>query len=393
MAKLGAENSELAAARKNMDTAISHLQSATEFAILGNTEKLHSMNTDLQLNQEMQTRIMQSQTAMLETVIESQQGVRNDLINLQKLLVIYDERYREDSKQRTTKASARKKPATSSRVRSFVGEMLDPQYEYDNIKDSFVADASVWPFQEPTWEAWVSQNMEETGQSSVRILTISGPPGTGKSHLAVAAHDHLTRIADQDPNNNICVAHYYFRETTTGLDAFIYAIKWIAVQVAEQSLPLCEKINAEIGRDDITTFDWTYQGWWSNLIKPLFSISTDKSLYVVWDGLDELSKEEQNKALEFFKMICEATDLNVRFLCTMRPETSASLEELGARTITITRDKQTSDLKALIWNHLNNDNALRKLSRYMKQRIATTLEDKSKSGRFAFHDLSEANVC
>lgn len=67
--KLGADDSELAGARKAMDDAISRLQSATEFAILGNTEKLQSMNIDLKLNEELQTKIMQSQSRMLENVL------------------------------------------------------------------------------------------------------------------------------------------------------------------------------------------------------------------------------------------------------------------------------------------------------------------------------------
>lgn len=134
MAKLGAETGELIGARKTMDTAISRLQSATEFAILGNTEKIQSMNSDLQLNQEMQTRIMQSQTTMLESVIESQQGVRNDLINIQKLLIVYEERHREDFERRTTKAADRKKPATANRIRALAGDMVDPQYEYSTLR-------------------------------------------------------------------------------------------------------------------------------------------------------------------------------------------------------------------------------------------------------------------
>lgn len=388
MAKLGAETGELVGARKTMDTAISRLQSATEFAILGNTEKIQSMNTELQQNQEMQTRMMQSQTSMLESVVESQQSVRSDLMNIQKLLVAYDKRYKEDSERRPTASSARKKPATANRVRSFVGEMIDPQYEYDNLKDSFIADASVWPFQEQEWETWIFPDMKEADQTSTSILTISGDPGTGKSHIAVAAHDHLARLADQDPEHKICVAHYYFREATAGLDALENAIKWIAVQIAEQSFSLCEKINAEIGRDDLDYWDsdWTYQDWWNKLIEPLFANSTGDRLYVVWDGLDELTEEEQNNAFKFFSTLRGTNELNIRILCTSRPETSAKLKELGATTITVTLDKQIPDLKALIWSHLNGDNALRKLSRYVKQRIATTLEEKSRSKKA--HDLS-----
>lgn len=161
----------------------------------------------------------------------------------------------------------------------------------------------------------------------------------------------------------------------------IHAVKWIAVQIAEQSFSLCERINAEIGRDDLGYYDnWTFQEWWDILIEPLFAKSTGNRLYVVWDGLDELGEEEQNNVLEFFDKLRNKNDLNVHVLCTSRPETYAKLKDLGGTmAITTTANKQISDLKALIWSHLNGDSALRKLSRYVKQRIATTLEEGSKS--------------
>src|ERR1700753_3896824 len=91
------EDGDLGGARKKMDTSLSRLQSATEYAILGNTEELQRMNSDLQQNQDMQTRMMENQTKMLESVLEGQDSVRNDLMNIQKLLVVFEERRRDDT--------------------------------------------------------------------------------------------------------------------------------------------------------------------------------------------------------------------------------------------------------------------------------------------------------
>lgn len=211
---INGEDSELGAARKTMDVSITRLQQATEYAILGNTEKIQSMNTDLQQNQELQTRIMESQTKMLETVIESQQEVRNDLMNIQKLLVMYEEKRREEPKQRSNKSANQKKPPTANRVRNYFIDMPDPAREYNNIKDTLVADTCLWPFQESEWTAWISQDDSE---SSRRCLTISGLAGTGKSHIAVSAYDHLKKLAEQDSSGSFCVANFYFREYRDGL--------------------------------------------------------------------------------------------------------------------------------------------------------------------------------
>ena len=148
------EDGELAAARKAMDEKLAHLQSATEYAILGNTEKLQTMSAELKQNDEMQTQMLEEQTKMLETVIEGQDNVRNDLKDIRKLLSVFQEQKREETQVGTQK-SARSKPPTSSRVRAFFLDLIDPTHEYRVLKDSLIPEMSTWIFDEPeSGSAW-----------------------------------------------------------------------------------------------------------------------------------------------------------------------------------------------------------------------------------------------
>ncbi|EXJ61521.1 hypothetical protein A1O7_01949 [Cladophialophora yegresii CBS 114405] len=371
------EDGELGGARKKMDTSLSRLQSATEYAILGNTEELRRMNSDLQQNQDMQTKMMEDQTRMLEDVMRSQDSVLCDLQNIQKLLVKFEERRREDTpKQRVaTKASGQnKQPPTSNQVRSFFEDSLNPAHEYHNIKESFIADTCTWIFEEPLWQSWLTR---EQGKDSPRMIALLGSAGSGKSHLAVNIHDQLVNVAEKDTTTNTCVAHFYFRESTKDLNEVYKAVNWTVMQIAEQNAVLCEKICVELQRDDLEIDRWNWKDVWSKLVQPCFTPPMKARLCVVWDGLDELPEMEQQNLTDLFTLMKYTANLNVMFVCTSREMLKDLLSKAGAHFIEVTKEKQLPDLKALIWQHLNNDSGLRKFSKYMKQRISSTLEDKA----------------
>ena len=370
------EDGDLGGARKKMDTSLSRLQSATEYAILGNTEELQRMNSDLQQNQDLQTKMMEDQTKMLETVIQSQDSVRSDLMSIQRLLVMLEERRREDTpKQRVGKASGQgKKPPTSNQVRSYFEETLNPFHEYHNIKESFIGETSIWIFEEPLWESWLAQ---KHGSNAPQILSLFGPAGSGKSHLAASAYDKLVNLAEKDAPTDTCVAHFYFRETTKDLSELYKAVNWIVIQIAEQNAVICEKICTELRREDLKIDGYEWKDVWKKLVKPCFSSPAKARLQIVWDGLDELSEYERQNMLDFFTFVKDIPELNVTFLCTTRQMLESSLEKVGGQFIKVTKEKQLPDLKALIWHHLNNDSGLRKFSKYMKQRISSTLEEKA----------------
>lgn len=358
-----------------MDTKLSRLQTATEYAILGNTEKLQAMSAELKQNEEMQTQMLEEQTKLLETVIEGQDNVRNDLKDIRKLLSVFQEQKGEDI-QAANQKNARSKPPTSSRVRTFFLDPIDPMHEYRSLKDSFIPDMSTWIFDEPEWATWLDQNSENPPS---KLFHIAGPPGSGKSHLAVAAYDHLVQLGD----HNTCVVRFYFRETRNETRCFFYAMNWFIIQIAECNDHFCEKINAELSREDlyIDVDDW--KGIWAKMVAPLFPRHSPYRLQVVLDGLDEIAPDgvQRIACLEFLRLVTES-NVNVKVLCTTRSGTfwstfPAKLDEMGSKKITVTREKQLSDLKTLIWHHLDNDVGLKNLSQYMRLRISSTLEEKA----------------
>lgn len=379
------EDGDLGGARKAMDTSLSRLQSATEYAILGNTEELQRMNSDLQQNQDMQTKMMEDQTKMLETVLQSQDNVRSDLRNIQKLLVTFEERRREDNpKQRVVAKSSgqNKKPPTSVQVRSFFLETLSPVHEYHEIKESFIAETCTWIFEEPLWETWLAQ---EPGKMAPRVLALLGPAGTGKSHLAASAYDRLVNLAEKDPSTNTCVVHFYFRETSNDLSELFKAVNWAVIQIAEQNATVCERLCAELQREDIEIDGWDWKDVWAKLLKPCFSTSAKARLQIVWDGLDELTDWDTKPLAELFALIRDDTDFNITVFCTTRKTMEEPLKKSGVQFIEVTKEKQLPDLKALIWHHLNDDGGLRKLSKPTKQRVSSTLEEKA-DGKWTLND-------
>ncbi|KAF1970445.1 hypothetical protein BU23DRAFT_600982 [Bimuria novae-zelandiae CBS 107.79] len=392
LAMIRGEDSELAGARKNMDTRLSRLQAATEYAILGNTEKLQTMSAELKQNEELQTQMLEEQAQMLGIVLEGQENVRNDLKDIRKLLSVFQEQKKEEThtgKQKT----AMGKPPTSSRIRSFFYDLIDPVHEYRNLKGSLIPEMSTWIFDEPEWATWLDQSKTETS----KLLCVAGPPGSGKSHIAVTAFDRLVQLAEQEPDQDTCVTHFYFRETRDETRCFYFAINWLAVQIAEYSEHLCEKMNVQLSREDLEIDIDDWKDIWKKVIEPLFPRDSPSRLRIVFDGLDELAPdgEQREAGFEFLKTVTQSAH-NISVLCTTRSTSSTftlpkQLDEIGILGITVTKEKQLPDLKTLIWHHLDNNVGLKKLSQYMRQRVSSTLEDKADCLLYAEHILRRFN--
>ncbi|KAJ6567106.1 hypothetical protein B0H19DRAFT_1067341 [Mycena capillaripes] len=216
LALVRVQDDDLGGARKKMDKSLSGLQSATEFAILGNPEETRRMALELQAHQEKQTRMLATQTQMLGTVIESQDIVRSDI---KKLMTMFLQTRGDEPSKQKGKAGSQGKPPTSNRVRSIFDVTIDPVHEYHNIKDCFIPDTCTWILDEPAWDSWTQE------EGNQRFLAIFGPPGAGKSQPAAFAYDHLVAAAEREPERNTCAVHFYFRETTTELNDFSCAVR------------------------------------------------------------------------------------------------------------------------------------------------------------------------
>lgn len=379
---------ELVAARSGMDTAMNNLHDATEKAILGNTvdlqrssgetrELLQLMEQELQENSEVSRKIMEEQFSMLQEMAEKQNTMYNDV---KKLLEFEMDRRRNESlpKQSGTKSSGNAKPPTSNSVRIALGYSTGPEKEYQSLRHSLIPDTGTWIFEQPEWKAWAERG--EADDISP-ILAVSGPRGSGKSHLAASIYDRLKKNADEAT----CVAHFYFREDTKDLDEFCNAINWAVVQVAEYNATLCDRINKEMVRED---WEWDTddtEDVWNHLVQPLFPRTSKYQLKIVLDGIDELPVlVQRDELLRCLKKIRDANTgkvSNISIICTLRDDRGgendllSQLEEIGITSIGVTKEKQGPDIKALIWAHLNSDNGLKTFDPYIKQRIATRIEE------------------
>ncbi|KAL2847867.1 hypothetical protein BJY01DRAFT_163919 [Aspergillus pseudoustus] len=383
------EDGELADARKKMDNAVSRLQSATEFAILGNTEELQRMNADLKQNQELQVKRMEDQSRLIERVLTRQDSVRNELSDIRKLLLVFNERKAVDLSNEGGMNNSRSNPSSRSRIRSVFADAGDPSCEYNEVKESLVPETCTWIFEEPEWTRWLGQ-VDEPVEESTRILLVSGSPGIGKSHLAAASFDKLVQRAGQcqdDARSATCVAHFYFRAINGGTSKFYQAINWIAVQIAEQNASLGERISSLMEMDSMEFDPCVWQEIWGSFIQPFFSTTGEASqLQIVLDGLDELKHRQDIREMrDFLKLVQDTPGLRVRVLCTARTAFLPKLEQLrsASTAITVTKSKILPDLRALIWHHLNTNSRLRHMSRHTKQRVSSKLEEVS-DGNFAF---------
>lgn len=376
---------ELVDARKGMDTAMSNLRDVTEKAILGNTvdlqrssgetyDLLQQMEQELQENSESTRQVMEEHFSLLQEMTAKQNAIYNDV---KKLLEFEQDRRRNDSlsKQSGSKPSGNAKPPTSNSVRISFGYTKDPEREYQSLRQSLLPGTASWIFDEPKWEAWAGESEDDTVSP---ILAVSGPRGMGKSHLAASIYDHLKSKA----SDTTCVVHYYFREDTKDFDEFYNAINWAVVQIAEHNATLCERLNKEMAREDLK---WDYDDWedvWNHFIKPLFARSSKYQLRIVLDGIDELpALVEREELLDCLKTVKDSKDSNISIVCTLRNLRGGNnalldqLDTIGIETIDVTKEKQKSDTKALIWDRLNSGSGLRRFDPYIKQRIATRVEE------------------
>ncbi|RGP81412.1 nacht and tpr domain-containing [Fusarium longipes] len=363
-------DSDLSGARKTMDVKLTRLQNATEFAILGNTEDLKKMNSELQQNSDIHTAMLQDQKEVMSSIHETTETIRNDMA---KLLKAFDSQKKESSAKSKAKPSNFKnnKSDSANRVRNLFIEIEGEDHEYYVLKDTIIPDTCNWVFDEPQWEEW------HTHEDPSPVLAISGDPGVGKSHIGASVYDKLLKEAEDDSSKHLCAAHFYFREQATDLHTFIKAIEIVIIQVVEQNDQVCEMVLAEYNKDDVS-IDWDDSGdLFSKLLGPVFRKDSDFRLNIMLDGIDELSDfENLLKILE----IIQRDELRISVVVTTRPERVKEISDVVPTiSILVEKEKQKLDLRGLIWNRLNSLSALRTFGRYVKQRVADKLEDASPS--------------
>ena len=358
------DDSELSGARKTMDTKLSRLQNATEFAILGNTEELQRMSRDLQQNQQSHNAMLEEQREVMASIQDTTRSIHDDMT---KLLKAFSDTKKPRDKE-AVKAQESSKPPSARRIRNVLPDVQDPLHEYRLLKEIMVPDTCTWIFSEPGWETWIN----DPKGSQRPLLAVTGGSGMGKSHLAVSIYDHLQQQAREDDEKNICVAHYYFREQHMDLRQWSNALITIINQVVEQNAMACDVINAKYLADEVSLSLTDWRDLARNLLSEPFKEGSNGALFIVLDGLDEMLNIPE--FLEFCGMITEGK-WKVSVIFTARTSILPQLSEAKLDKIEITKEKQLEDLKAFIWQKIRTLKNLRLFSRYVKQRIADRCEE------------------
>ena len=363
---LSGGDSDLSGARKTMDLKLTRLQNATEFAILGNTEDLKKMNSELQQNSDLHTAMLQDQKEVMSSIQENTETIRNDMA---KLLKAFTDQNKESSAQKKPSNFNSNKSVSANRIRNLFVEIEGEDHEYYVLKDTIIPDTCNWVFDEPQWEEW------QTSKDPSPVLAISGDPGAGKSHIGAAIYDKLHKEVETDSDKTLCAAHFYFREQASDLHTFGNAVNIIVIQVVEQNEQICEMVLTEYNKDETLIDFQDPEDVFRKLLVPIFRKDSKYQLKIMLDGIDELEDfETLVKVLE----IIQSEELRISVIVTSRPE---CVKKLSVPTIGISvdKEKQKLDLRELIWNRLNSLSALRTFGRYVKQRMADELEEHSPS--------------
>ncbi|KAH6991857.1 hypothetical protein EDB82DRAFT_459229 [Fusarium venenatum] len=369
------DDGELSGARAKMDKNIKHLQQATEFAILGNTEETRAMTSQLDANQRNHAEMLQRVGHTIDTIHENTENIRGDIAKLLKLFGGQKQQEKSQEKPQTNK------PPSGNKVRNFMLIVYNDDQEYKSLKETLLPDSCSWIFAQPEWEDWL-----KLPEAKRPILALTSGPGTGKSHMAAAVYDKLAQRAKQDETGHTCVGHFYFREQEDTYRFFLCGIITVIIQIAESNNIVCEKLSAQISRDDLSIDNKKWQDLVKHLLVAVFGPESNFNLSIVLDGLDELFDWDSFK--EFLSDFINDKGLKISLVVTSRPDRLKDIPQ-GTNLVEVqaTKEKQSQDFKALIWSHLNSLNNLRRFSRYIKQRVADNIEEDSPNMLYAQHLL------
>ena len=380
-----------------MDTRLARLQSATEFAILGNTEEIQRMSLELKRNQESHAELLQQQSKALGSIQDDTEHIRNDMSKL--LAALKEQKSQAGRDQKKVMTTEHGKPPSAKRIRNTMPPVEGEIHEYHILKETLVPDTCTWIFSERQWTDWLSsyeshddgrkepesEPQPQPGREAIgphQILALTGEPGMGKSHMAAIIFDKLWEKAAQDKTKHTCASHFYFRENHQSLSIVKNAVITIINQVAEQSGALCERINEYLLKDEVIMDLSNWKDLANNLLAACFLPDSKYRLYLVLDGVDELSDWQ---TLKDFLGIVKERRLNISIVVTGRPSILPTISDASIPVVNIevTKQKQMDDFKSLVWSRINSLSPLKSFGRYVKQSVADKVVQVSPSKFFA----------
>lgn len=363
-----------------MDTSLARLQSATELAILDNTENmldqqaemstaLSKMRRELDRNGEMQEQIAASQIAATEKISDDVQTMMKDI---KKLLSLQQE-----VKAVKSQDKIESDELSGNVVRHFYGLVLKSKTKpfpdmlavLANLEKSQVEGTGSWLFEHPDWIVWA-----DFSETSPCLLRLEGRPGMGKTYLSLSIYQHLYELRNAE--QEVCVAYFSCHRPDEQRRHATDLLRNCAIQIADQSPVIRQKlesmwrkfqIHEGIRVDDII---WTEDN--EIFVFDNFRENSGNQLFVVIDGIDEFHYEEIVRFNNLIRKV-DREKLQIKFVVT-----SDAIDTIPSQCIRIAKQQILPDLRKIVWERINSEDSayegLRKLSKHYKQKLARNIE-------------------
>ncbi|KAK3339412.1 hypothetical protein B0H65DRAFT_299455 [Neurospora tetraspora] len=228
---------------------------------------------------------------------------RKEILNSEKLSASLDQiiklraEIREVYTSQKQVADKQEEETHKERKRAIMGRLSIPDYQSDyrffidcrdDSNDKLGTSSGTWIFDNPIFQAW------HLGDASgKRVLYIHGRPGGGKSTLMATVIERLSK----DMRPGIALAFFYFRHQNADKDNFNSLLRALLGQLYDRDPVLSAHIDIETSKHD---------GLRTKVLKELVStaVGTYPTTYLVLDGLDECTNEEEEKTIEWLLALC-----------------------------------------------------------------------------------------
>ncbi|EEH16587.1 hypothetical protein PABG_06674 [Paracoccidioides brasiliensis Pb03] len=384
----GGGDGNLQSAHAAMEKSLTELESASVTVILATTEGLKQDTKGIVATTEridISNQRIDTRTERIELSILSQRDQFHEMsANFEKLL----KSQRKDAKKlqlydpgKVVDARTRKHVAFNS-VKLCFETSIDPAWQTRDIEYSFVKGSAKWVLEEEAYQAW-----REGGNNP--YLWISGDAGFGKTCIAFSLARELTESVASEPKTS--VAAFYFQSDQAELRSVSNAMSSIIIQIAKRNTSYCEQVSSEIGKSDgdVDIDNWSTD-LWERFFQSKFGSKSNNRLFLVIDGLDEISAEDRVKFLGLLAQVRKES-LNMHVLFTSRTDIPSSPKLLQPLEITATKDKLLPDMTLLVKDRLKRLPNLYALHKKTKRKILSRVLEKADSMLYVDHMLRRYN--
>ncbi|KAK0373549.1 hypothetical protein CLIM01_09075 [Colletotrichum limetticola] len=371
------DGGELTEARDELKKKLDHLQMATQFAILANTEARNDLIKQLDDNQRSHAKLLESFRNTIDSIYDETR------LNGALLAKVLKKLYEKPEEKKQLEISQTKNHAPSRGLLNGLMAIGNNDYQYQGLKQTHILGSCSWLPLEAQWEKW-----HEIDDGKRPLLVVTGYPGVGKSHLAAAIYEKLQEKAKQDTTGNTCVVQFYFNKDHHSLSSFLCGLITLINQIAETNGAAYQILDAQIKKDELGRLDskdWRHLV--EHLLKPVFERSLMLHVFVVLDAINETT--QWSDLMSFLYECIGNEKLRVSVVATCRLTDMIYLPNGITRLeIEVTKEKQRQDFKLFIWDQIQSLKHLKTFSRYVQQRVADVVEETSSNMLYARHLLT-----